>query len=246
VARISWENGYIRNDDAALYYEVHQGAQPDSPLLLLLHGNYEDMHVFDGRIEPLLPYYTVIAVDTRGHGKSSRGERPLSYSLFAEDLFTLVNKLHIGTFLALGFSDGANTAMEFALKHQERLAAMILVGGNISPDGLQPLFRKTLRLQAAGASLTGLMKRDAHVRKELIDLMLKQPNIDPERLKTITVPALIINGQKDVVTDEHSARIASALPNARRIVIPGAGHFVMADAPEEFDQLLLEFLLEED
>ncbi|MDR2196760.1 MAG: alpha/beta fold hydrolase [Coriobacteriales bacterium] len=246
MAHISWENGYIRNDDAALYYEVHQSTQTDSPLLLLLHGNYEDMHVFDGHIEGLLPYYTVIAVDTRGHGKSSRGERPLSYGLFAEDLFTLANKLHIGTFLVLGFSDGANTAMEFALLHQERLAAMILVGGNISPDGLQPMFRKSLRLQSAGARLTGLMKRDAHGRKELIELMLKQPNIDPERLKTITVPTLIINGAKDVVLDEHSAQIASTLPNARRIVIPNAGHFVMSDAPEEFDRLVIEFLLEED
>jgi pimeloyl-ACP methyl ester carboxylesterase len=246
VTGISWENGYIRNDDAALYYEVHQSQQPNTPLLFLLHGNYEDMHIFDGHIEPLLPYYTVITVDTRGQGKSSRGDRPLSYELFAEDLFTLVNKLQIGTFLVLGFSDGANTALQLALMHQERIAAMVLVGGNLNPDGLHPMFRKSLGLQAAAAGLKGIMKRDERSRKELIDLMLKEPSIDLERLKTITVPTLIINGEKDCVADSHSALIAETLPEARRAVIRGANHYVISEAPEEFDRLVLEFLLEED
>jgi pimeloyl-ACP methyl ester carboxylesterase len=204
------------------------------------------MHVFDGHIEGLLPYYTVITVDTRGQGKSARGTRDLSYDLFAEDLFTLVNKLHIGTFLILGFSDGANIAMELALRHQERLAAMILVGGNLFPDGLQAMFRVSLKLHLFGERLKNFIQRDKHGHGELTNLMLTSPSIDPERLKTITVPTLIINGEKDIVTDEHGVLIATSLPNARRVVIGGASHFVMKDAPEEFDRLVLEFLLEED
>jgi pimeloyl-ACP methyl ester carboxylesterase len=246
VPKINWSNGYVRNDDAALYYEVHQSAQKNAPLLVCLHGNGEDMHIFDGHIEPLLPYYTVITMDARAQGKSSAGDRPLSYALFAEDLFTLINKLQIGSVLLLGFSDGGNTALELALQHQERVAAMILVGANLSPDGLTPLARKGLQLRAAGQGLRSLFSKGAGRQRELTRLMLEHPRIDPQQLEKVTVPTLVISGERDVIKDEHSELIARTLPNARRVAIPGAGHFVMKDAPTEFDRIVLEFLMEDD
>jgi pimeloyl-ACP methyl ester carboxylesterase len=243
---INWANGYIRNDDVALYYEVHQSSQKDAPLLIFLHGNGEDMHIFDGRIEPLLPYYTIITMDTRAQGKSSKGDRPLTYELFADDLFTLVNKLQIGSFLLLGFSDGGNTALEFALRHQERVAAMILVGANLSPDGLTAVTRKGMQLLLAGKSIKGIFSKRKEVDRELVRLMLEHPHIDPRCLEKVTVPTLIINGEKDIIREEHSGLIATSLPNARRVIIPDAGHFVMKDAPTEFDRVIFEFLMEED
>jgi pimeloyl-ACP methyl ester carboxylesterase len=246
LPKISWSNGYIRNDDAALYYEVHQSAQENAPLLILLHGNGEDMHIFDGHIEPLLPYYTIITMDTRAQGKSSKGDRPLSYELFADDLFTLINKLQIGNFLLLGFSDGGNTALELVLKHQERVAAMILVGANLSPDGLTTVTRKALQLLAAGKGIKNVFSKKENKDGELIRLMLDHPHIDPRCLEKITVPTLVINGEKDIIREEHSKLIADSLPNARRVVIPGVGHFVMKDAPAEFDRTIYEFLMEED
>jgi pimeloyl-ACP methyl ester carboxylesterase len=246
VPKIDWSNGYVRNEDAALYYEVHQSTQENAPLLILLHGNGEDMHIFDKHIGPLLPYYTVITMDSRAQGKSSKGERPFSYALFADDLFTLINKLQIGNFLLLGFSDGGNTALELALKHQERVAAMILIGANLSPDGLTAMTRKGLQLLAAGRSLKGIFSRNGKGSRELIRLMLEHPHIEPHQLEKITVPTLVINGEQDIVKDEHSELIANSLPNARRVVIPKAGHFVMKDAPEEFDRIVFEFLMEDD
>jgi pimeloyl-ACP methyl ester carboxylesterase len=246
LPKINWSNGYVRNDDAALYYEVHQSTLDNAPLLLLLHGNGEDMHIFDGHIEPLLPYYTVITMDSRAQGKSSKGDRPLSYELFAEDLFTLINKLQIGNFLLLGFSDGGNTALELALQHQERVAAMILVGANLSPDGMMPLVRNGLHLKSAIKGLRSIFSPAQGKDRELVRLMLEHPHIDPQRLEKVTVPTLIISGEQDVIKDEHSELIARSLPNARRVVIPEAGHFVMKDAPEQFDRIVVEFLMEDD
>jgi pimeloyl-ACP methyl ester carboxylesterase len=246
LPKISWSNGYIRNDDAALYYEVHQSPQENTPLLILLHGNGEDMHIFDEHIEPLLPYYTIITMDTRAQGKSSKGDRPLSYELFADDLFTLVNKLQIGNFLLLGFSDGANVALEFVLRHQERVAAMILVGANLSPGGLTAMTRKALQLLLAAKALKALFSKREDESRKLVRLMLEHPSIDPVCLEKITVPTLVISGEKDVVRDEHSRLIAASLPNARHVVIPGTGHFVMKDAPTKFDRAVYEFLMEED
>lgn len=243
---IDWSNGYVRNGDAALYYEVHPSGNSSAPLVILLHGNGESMEIFEGHIEPLLPYYTVITMDTRAQGKSSAGDRPLSYELFADDLFTMMNKLQIGSAILLGFSDGANVALELALRHQERIAAMILVGGNIDPNGLTSLVRRQLRLLAISYRIKGFFSRKKTPKKDLIQLMLKHPNIAPQQLEKITAPALIINGEKDLIKDEHSELITTSLADARRVVIAGASHFVMKDAPEEFDRIILDFLMEDD
>ena len=246
MPRITWTNGYIRDDDAAIYYEVHQSTQDDAPFLILLHGNCEDMHVFDGRYEHLKPYYTVITVDSRGHGKSSRGDKPLSYELFANDLFTLVNKLQIGNFLLLGFSDGANTAIQFAIEHQERLAAMILVGGNLNPEGFTPSSKRSIQISLAQNSLKGAFSKCAKERREFVELMLNHPRVEPEHLAKVCTPTLVITGANDMIKDEHSELIAKSFRNARREVIPGAGHFVMKDVPEVFDKLVFDFLMEDD
>jgi pimeloyl-ACP methyl ester carboxylesterase len=230
----------------ALYYEVHPSTREGTPILICLHGNGEDMRIFDGHLAPLLAHYTVITLDSRAQGKSSAGERPLSYELFAEDLFTLINKLQIGNILLLGFSDGGNTALEFALKHQERVCAMILVGANLSPEGLTTATRKGLQLLAIGSGLKDLLSHGKRRKRELVRLMLEHPHIEPQQLEKISVPTLVVNGERDVIKDEHSELIATSLPNARRVVIPGASHFVMQDAPEEFDRIILEFLMEDD
>lgn len=246
MPRITWTNGYIRDDDVAIYYEVHQSKQKEAPFLLLLHGNCEDMSIFKGRFEHLLPYYTVITIDTRGHGKSSRGEKPLSYQLFADDLFALVNRLQIGNFLLLGFSDGANTALQFAIDHQERLAALILVGGNLNPEGFTSGSKRSIQLSLAQNSLKGAFSKCAKERREFVELMLLHPHIEPEQLALVSTPTLVISGSNDMIKEEHSALIAKSLRDARHETIPGASHFVMRDSPEEFDRIVFTFLMEDD
>ena len=203
------------------------------------------MHIFDLHLEPLLPYYTIITMDTRHHGKSSEGQRPLSYELFAEDLFALVNELQIGNFLILGFSDGANTALELALRHQERISAMILVGANITPDGLTLVARKGLQLVSTVKSMIRVFYKGKKADGRLIRLMLEYPRIEAKQLEKVTVPTLVVSGERDIIKDEHSRLITASLPRARRVVIPGTSHFVLNDAPDEFDRIIFEFLMED-
>ena len=237
-------SGYIQTDDAALYYETYPSLKQDAPCLILLHGNGEDLHIFDDFIDCLIPSHSLVAMDTRHHGRSSQGIRELSYVLFAEDLFALVNELKIGSFLVLGFSDGAITALEFALRHKELLTAMILVGGNISPSGLSFFTRAGLLLLSLIHRTRDTLTRVKRDATRLIELMLGQAEITCEQLGDITVPALVIHGEFDMIKQSHSALIASSLPHARRVMIPGASHFVMKDDPREFKRVLLEFLQE--
>ncbi|MDE7359343.1 MAG: alpha/beta hydrolase, partial [Lachnospiraceae bacterium] len=94
--------------DISLYYQENGEGEP----LFLLHGNGEDGTYFANQISLFSGRYRVIAVDTRGHGKSPRGTAPFTMEQFAVDLKELMDKLQIQNAVILGFSDGANIAMK--------------------------------------------------------------------------------------------------------------------------------------
>ena len=105
--------------------------------LILLHGNGEESGYFKNQIEEFSRHFKVIAVDTRGHGSSPRGEGPFSLSRFAEDLKSFMDEQNIPKAHILGFSDGGNIAMLFALKYPERVDKLILNGANLFPSGVK-------------------------------------------------------------------------------------------------------------
>ena len=88
--------------------------------LILLHGNGESLEYFEHQIAYFSKNYRVIALDTRGHGKSPRGEAPFSIRQFAEDLKGFMDQKEIEKAHILGFSDGGNIALTFALKYPGR------------------------------------------------------------------------------------------------------------------------------
>lgn len=115
-------------------------------VLVLLHGNSDSSKYFVNQIEFFKDNYRVIALDTRGHGNSPRGDMAFTISQFADDLNNFLNKLNIDKINLLGFSDGANIAMKFALKYPEKLNALILDGGNLNKDGVSKLVGNSVEL----------------------------------------------------------------------------------------------------
>ena len=108
--------------DITLAYQEKGRGEP----LILLHGNGEDSSYFRHQIAHFQDRYRVIALDTRGHGKSPRGSAPLTIRQFARDLLDFLEIHGIADAVLLGFSDGANIAMRFAMEHPERVKALIL------------------------------------------------------------------------------------------------------------------------
>ena len=103
--------------------------------LILLHGNGEDAGYFVHQMEPFSRHFRVIALDTRGHGRTPRGDAPFTIRQFADDLLAFMDAQGIGKADILGFSDGGNIAMAFALRYPERVDRLILNGANLSPAG---------------------------------------------------------------------------------------------------------------
>lgn len=225
--------------DAALYCQEKGKGRP----LILLHGNGEDGSYFKNQLEYFSRSYRVIAADTRGHGKSPRGTAGFTIGQFAEDLKKLMDRLDIEKAAVLGFSDGANIAMRFALKYPGRLDALILNGGNLDARGIKPSVQLPIEIGYRIAKLFAGKSEEAKRNMELLGLMVNEPNIRPEELRLIKVPALVIAGTRDMVKRGHTEMIAKSIPNAKLAIIKG-DHFIANKEPERFNREIEGFLRE--
>ncbi len=209
--------------------------------LLLLHGNGEDLTFFNKQIKAFSAQYQVYAIDTRGHGKSPRGEGTFSIRRFAEDLYDFMQWQGIEKAHILGFSDGANIAMYFALAHPEKIGKLILNGGNLYPSGLKAYFN--LPCQIGYRLLKLLPGKSGEVQHfyELLALMALEPQIAPQALGSIDVPTLVLAGSRDIVKFEHTRLIAKSLPCAKIKILEG-GHCLATSRPNAYNQVILDFL----
>ena len=218
------------------YLEKGQG-QP----LLLLHGNAESSAFFHSQIEYFSCDYRVIAPDTRGHGRSARGSKPLDLLQCAEDLRLFLDDLGIAKAHLLGFSDGGNIALLFALKYPQYIDRLVLNGANLYPNGLKWHVLMLIYLEFGLFSLLSAVNKRFLLRKEIVQLMVNQPNIPGEALSALLMPTLVIAGDRDMISDAHTRAIASNIKNSRLLILPG-DHFLAKKSPELFNGHVAAFL----
>lgn len=209
--------------------------------LILLHGNGEDLNYFQHQMKPLAEHFRVIALDTRGHGKSPRGEAPFSIRQFADDLLAFMDRHHIQKAHLLGFSDGGNIAMAFALAHPDRVGKLILNGANLDASGVKRSVQFPIEIGYRVAKLFARKSPGARRNAEMLGLMVNDPNVRPEELSRIQAPTLVIAGTKDMIKESHTRLIARSIPKARLVILEG-DHFVANRHPEEFNEAVIRFL----
>lgn len=220
------------------HFFIEQGA--GFPLILL-HGNGEDVSYFKHQMEPFARHFQVIALDTRGHGKTPRGEAPFTIRQFADDLLAFMDEHAIGKAHVLGFSDGGNIAMVFAMAHPERVEKLILDGANLDTSGVRRKFQIPIEIGYRIAKLFARKNPEARKNAEMLGLMVHDPRIKPEELSRIQNPTLVIAGDKDMIKDSHTRLIAASIPGAELAILPG-DHFVANKNPDAFNEAVLRFL----
>lgn len=223
--------------DIQLHYIEQGQGQP----LILLHGNGESCDYFEHQIAYFSNNYRVIALDTRGHGKSPRGEKPFTIAQFAEDLHGFMNEKGIEKAILLGFSDGGNIALSFVLKYPERVEKLIVNGANLFPNGVKPLYQWPIEIGYRIAKSFSKKSEKAKQNAELLGLMVNEPHIDPKELARLTMPVLVIAGTKDMIKESHTRLIYKSLPNAQLNIIEG-DHFVANKNAEAFNKVVDAFL----
>lgn len=220
-----------------LYYQEKGSGEP----FIFLHGNGEDSSYFKNQIDYFQIKYRVIALDTRGHGKSPRGDAPFTIEQFSYDLYDFMKVHRISNAVILGFSDGANIAMKFAMKHSDMVKALILNGGNLNARGVKRTTQIPIKIGYKIAKRFAVKSQDAKKNAEMLGLMVNDPNIEPCELSQITSPTLVICGTKDLIKESHTKEIAGCIPNARLTIIEG-NHFIANKCPAEFNQAVDSFL----
>ncbi|MCG2802992.1 MAG: alpha/beta hydrolase, partial [Cellulomonas sp.] len=178
--------------------------------LVLLHGNGETHRVFD-RLMHLLPGRHLVGLDSRAHGRSPRGDGPLSIASMAEDVAAALDALGLSEVDVLGYSDGGNIALELAMRSPDAVHAMVLCGANLDPQGLRPM---SLAITVAAHHVVAQAARAVPGLRqpaELLALMTEHPQITPAALAGVEVPVLVVVGAWDAVRPEHSALITQSL-----------------------------------
>lgn len=225
--------------DVSLHYRETGAGEP----LILLHGNGEDGSYFKGQLEFFSREYRAIAVDTRGHGGSPRGSAPFTIRQFAQDLHGFMDGLGLKSAVILGFSDGANIAMRFALMYPEMVRALVLNGGNLDPSGIKRRVQLPIELGYRLTKLFAARSEEAMRHMELLGLMVNEPDIGPGELSAIKAPTLVIAGTRDMVKESHTRLIAGSIPGAGLAIIEG-DHFIANKEPERFNEAVGKFLSE--
>lgn len=233
---------FLQNSGANIFYSEYFPADPQAPTLILLHGNGEDHTYFVKQIPAFSPHFRLVLMDTRGQGQSTGGDGELNFSVFAADLLALMDHLQIAKAHLLGFSDGGNLALTFALAHPERVQSLILNGANLEPGGVKLSTQLPIVLGYGCCRLLSPFSRKARQNGAVLGLMVNHPHIPPQALAALTMPALVIIGERDMIRDRHSQLIARSLPNAQFVRIPGGDHFCAAKCPEAFNRTVLSFL----
>jgi Predicted hydrolases or acyltransferases (alpha/beta hydrolase superfamily) len=147
-----------------------------------------------------------------------------------------ISKAHV-----LGFSDGGNTALLFALKYPDMVDRLILNGANLYPTGMTWADLRSICIRYAAAAFRSLFDRKAVREKELLGLMARQPYIRAGALSALSMPVLVIAGDHDMVRTSHTRKIAAAIPNAALCLLKG-DHFISRKNSAVFNQTVLEFL----
>ncbi len=214
-----------------MYYEIHGSGRP----LVLLHGGGSTIESTFGRILPqLAKTHQVIAVELQAHGHTPDIDRPLSFEQDADDVAALLRQLHIEKADFMGFSNGGTTCLQIAIRHPELVNKLVLASATYRRDGMQPGFfegfqhvslehmmpqplkEAYLKANPDPKGLQAMFDRD-------VARMVAFKDISDAAIQAIRAPALVINGDADVVLAKHALALAHALPHAQLAILPG-GH----------------------
>lgn len=222
---------YIDLGDAKIYTEEYGEGEP----LLLLHGNNGSIEDFYRQIPFFAKHFKVIAIDTRGQGRSTDlSSGAYTYNGFAADLYKITQSIGLQKVNIVGWSDGGNTALTFNLAHPEMVNKIVAIGANLDPTGVKESLLATFKKQLSTDSLPR--------NHRLIRLMLDHPHITPQQLQSIKNPVLVISGSDDVIKPEHTQLIADQIKKSQLQIIPNSTHYVPFEQPDQLNKIILQFL----
>ncbi|HWT97407.1 MAG TPA: alpha/beta hydrolase [Terriglobales bacterium] len=244
--------GHVEHDGARIWYASYGPAQAKTDkTVILLHGGLGHSGNWGYQVPALTEAgYRVVVIDSRGHGRSTRDERPYTYELMASDVIAVMDQLGIDQAAFVGWSDGACIALVLAAQHPARSAGVFFFACNMDPSGTKPfdesnplIGRCFGRHSKDYAALSATPDQFQDFVNAVSEMMKTEPNYTAADLARIKVPVTVALGEHDeFIKPEHADYLAAAIPGARRLTMRGVSHFAPLQRPALFNATILDFL----
>ncbi|BAQ82766.1 alpha/beta fold hydrolase [Pseudomonas sp. St29] len=238
--------GYAEVNGIRLYYSKLGHGSP----VVLLHGGLGNADYWGLQAKALAARHTVISVDSRGHGRSTRDARPYGYDLMADDVIALLDQLKIPRADFVGWSDGAILGLDLAMRYPQRVGKVFAYAANTQTSGVKegvennPTF--AAYIERAGreyARLSPTPKEYPAFVEQIGHMWASQPNWSDADLARIKTPVLIVDGDHDeAIKREHTQYMAATIPGAGLLILPNVSHFAFLQDPGLFNAALEHFL----
>ncbi len=240
------DQGYVEHDGARIWYAAYGSGSP----VILLHGGLGHSGNWGYQVPALLKDgYRAILIDSRGHGRSTRDERPYMYERMALDVTAVMDALGVQRAGIVGWSDGAVIALILAAKVPERVAGVFFFACNMDPGGTKefefgPLVQRCFNRHVRDYAQLSPTPDQFDELSEAVGLMQRtQPNYSAYDLAQIRVPVAIVHSEHDeFIKQEHAEYLARSIPGAEFIYLPGVSHFAPLQRPGPFNEAMLGFL----
>jgi pimeloyl-ACP methyl ester carboxylesterase len=219
-------------------HKIYYAVRGSGTTLVFLHGGGDSgEHSFVRQLDVFSEHHHIVAPDQVGQGRTPDVPGPLSYTAMMEDTAELLKQLKLRHVDVVGFSDGGILALMLAVRHPELVRRLVISGVNIAPEGLRPEDLDELRASQ--------IPRPTTIDEKLSQLWLTSPTeaeLNLGLLAKITVPVLVISGDRDAITLEHTLKIFHALPDAELCVLPGTDHATFSGRSEWLNPIIGAFL----
>ncbi len=238
--------GQANVNGISVHYAVYGQGSP----VILLHGGLANLDYWGHQIAALKSRHMVIAMDSRGHGRSTRDARPYGYDLMADDVVGLMDVLKLPKADIVGWSDGAILGLDLAIRYSNRVSKVFAFAANTVPSGVNddveknPTFGAFIKRARQEYEKYSATPREYDLFLEQISKMwASEPNWTDAQLKAITAPVLVVDGDHDeAIKREHTEYIAATIPGAGLLILPNASHFAFLQDPDLFSYAVLHFL----
>jgi len=237
-------------NDVKVHYKIY-GTGSDA--LILLHGSMESMSEWNKQIPEFSKRYKVIAMDSRGHGRSTFTDRKLDYFLLSEDVRGLMSELKVDSAYIVGFGDGGIIGLYLAINHPENVRKLVAIGANYKVDTGVVYHEVLEKVKAWDSDKVYQFVRNnfrgwpndkliVPFTERMKTMLLTEPNLTIGDLQKIICPTLFMTGDHDIIKLSHTNEMYESVKRGYLAVIPGAKHYPQKDKPGVVNSIIMDFL----
>jgi pimeloyl-ACP methyl ester carboxylesterase len=241
---------YAQINDVKIHYKIYGKG---SDVLFLLHGSMECMTEWEKQIPDFSKRYKVIAIDNRGHGKSTFTDRKLDYYLLSEDVRALMSVLKIDSAHFVGFGDGGIIGLYLAIHHPEMVRKLVAIGANYKVDTSVVYHEVLVKVKAWDSDKVYQFVRNnfrgwpndkllGPFTERMKTMLLTEPNLTTSDLKKIKCPTLFMTGDHDIIKQSHTSEMFESVQHGYLAVIPGTRHYPQKEKAGVVNTIIADFL----